>query len=100
VETVSLFEPPKTGIKASGERLFVANTSTNRVTFIESNNIITRVVPSGPSPRWFAWDEERDRIYVTNHGDRTVTVLDPVGERVVNVITVGKKPYAAVLIHR
>jgi YVTN family beta-propeller protein len=100
VETVSLVEPPKRGLKAFRERLFVTNTSTDTLTFLDSQNVISRTLPAGLGPLLLAGDEQRDRLYVTNYGGTTVTLFDPIRERRVKELTVGKSPYGAVLIER
>jgi YVTN family beta-propeller protein len=99
-ETVSLLKPPKRGLKAFSERLFVANTSTDTLTFLNSQNVISRTLEAGAGPLWLAGDEQRDRLYVTNYDGRTVTLFDPVRERRVKELTVGKSPYVAILLER
>jgi YVTN family beta-propeller protein len=99
-ETVSLVEPPKRGLKAFSERLFVANTSTDTLTFLNSQDVISRTLRAGAGPLLLAADEQRDRLYVTNYGGRTVTLFDPIRERRVKELTVGRSPYGAVLIER
>jgi YVTN family beta-propeller protein len=100
VDSISLVEPAKRGIKAFNERLFVANTSTDTLTFLDPFDVVTRTLDAGAGPIGLADDEQRDRLYVTNYGDRTVTIFDPIREMVVNELTVGESPYGAVLIER
>jgi YVTN family beta-propeller protein len=99
-ETISLLEPPKRGLKAFSERLFVTNSSTNTLTFVDSQDVIARTLEAGAGPLWLAGDEQRERLYVTNYGGRTVTLFDPLRKRVVKELTVGKSPYGAVLLER
>jgi YVTN family beta-propeller protein len=99
-ETVSLVEPPKRGLKAFNERLFVTSASTDTITFLDSQDVVSRTLEAGAAPLLLAADEERDRLYVTNNGGRTVTLFDPIRERRVKELTVGKSPYEAVLIER
>jgi YVTN family beta-propeller protein len=99
-ETISSLEPPKRGIKAFNDRLFVANTSTDTLTFLNSQDVISKTIEAGGGPLWLAGDEQRERLYVTNYGGRTVTLFDPIRERVVKELTVGKSPYGAVLLER
>lgn len=99
-DTITLVEPARRGLKAFNEKLFVVSTSTDTLTFLDSQDIVTRTLEAGVGPIGLTGDEQRDRLYVTSHGDRTLTLFDPIREMVVKKLTVGKSPYGAVLIER
>jgi hypothetical protein len=67
---------------------------------LNSQNVISRTLEAGAGPLWLAGDEQRDRLYVTNYDGRTVTLFDPLRERRVKELTVGKSPYVAILLER
>lgn len=92
--------PPKRGMQGFSSRLFVANTAANTLTFLNSQEVVTRTIPMGARPIGLAGDEKRNRIYVTNYGDYTVSLLDPIGEKVLKELFVGKSPYGALLLER
>lgn len=92
--------PPKRGMQGFSSRLFVANTAANTLTFLNSQEVVTRTIPAGARPIGLAGDEKRNRIYVTNYGDYTVSLLDPIGEKVLKELVVGKSPYGVMLLER
>jgi YVTN family beta-propeller protein len=98
--TVSLLHPPKRALYGLGNRLFVANSSADTVTSLNSLDVMSRTFRAGKSPVGMAGDEKRSRLYITNLKSGTVSVLDGVGERVVKEIQVGRNPYGAVLLDR
>ena len=98
VATISVEGPPKRGMQGFSKRLFVANTAANTLTFFNSQDVVTRTIPVGIMPTGLAGDEKRNRLYVTNYGDNTVSLLDPIGERVLKELFVGKSPYGALLL--
>jgi DNA-binding beta-propeller fold protein YncE len=67
---------------------------------VDSQDVIARTLEAGAGPLWLAGDEQRERLYVTNYGGRTVTLFDPLRKRVVKELTVGESPYGAVLLER
>ncbi len=100
VATISVEGPPKRGMQGFSNRLFVANTAANTLTFFNSQDVVTRTIPVGIMPTGLAGDEKRNRLYITNYGDNTVSLLDPIGERVLKELFVGKSPYGALLLER
>ncbi len=91
---------PRRGIQGFNNRVFIANTSTNGMTFLTSLETITRTIPLRSFPIGLVGDEKRNRLYVTNYGSDIVTVVDPIGERLIKEIFVGKNPYGAVSLER
>ena len=100
VATMYVEGPPKRGMQGFSKRLFVANTAANTLTFFNSQDVVTRTIPVGIMPTGLAGDEKRNRLYVTNYGDNTVSLLDPIGERVLKELFVGKSPYGALLLEK
>ncbi len=100
VGTVSLADPPGRGVHGFSGRTFIANTSAGTVSFLTPFDVVTRTVPAGPGPAGIAGDEKRNRLYVANYGDDTVTIIDPIGEKVLKRLVAGKKPYSVVLLDR
>lgn len=92
--------PPKRGMQGFSGRLFVANTVANTLTFLNSQEVVTRTIPAGARPIGFAGDEKRNRLYVTNYGDYTVSLFDPIGEKMLKELFVGKSPYGVMLLER
>ncbi|MBI5599504.1 MAG: hypothetical protein HY890_07175 [Deltaproteobacteria bacterium] len=99
-ETVMVSKRPARGLKAFGGRLFVVNTEDDTVTFFNASNVVTNTLDAGGGPVGLAVDERRNRLYVTNSSEDTVSVIDPIGERIIKELTVGKHPYGAVQLDR
>ncbi|MBI5560674.1 MAG: hypothetical protein HY883_05310 [Deltaproteobacteria bacterium] len=99
-ETLMFSKSPERGLGGFSGRLFVANTASDSVTFLNSSLVVTNTVIVGRNPTGLAADEERNRLYVTNSGGDTVSILDPVGEMAVKELTVGKGPYGVVQLDR
>ncbi|MBI5235717.1 MAG: hypothetical protein HY886_05660 [Deltaproteobacteria bacterium] len=97
--TIPLAEPPRRGIKGFDNRLFIAN-ATDSITFVNSGDVATRTIPSGPGPLEMAGDERRGRVYVTANRSNAVELLDPFGEKVVKRLYVGPRPYGLVSLER
>jgi YVTN family beta-propeller protein len=100
VATIAIEGPPKRGAQGFSSRLFVANTSANTITFFNSQDIATRTIPVGTMPIGIVGDEKRNRLYVTNYGGNTISLIDPIGEKVLKELFVGKSPYGALLLER
>ena len=100
VSTIFVEGPPKRGMQGFLNRLFVANTAANTLTFLNSQDIVTRTIPVGIKPLGLAGDEKRNRLYITNYGDSTVSLINPIGEKVLKELYVGKSPYAVLLLER
>jgi YVTN family beta-propeller protein len=56
-------------------------------------------IPVGMDPRGLAVDGYRDRIYVANHGDATVSIIDGESNAVVDTVNVGIGPQAIAIVH-
>lgn len=100
VSTIFVEGPPKRGMQGFSNRLFVANTAANTLTFLNSQDVVTRTIPVGIKPIGIAGDEKRNRLYITNHGDSTVSLVNPIGEKVLKELYVGKSPYAVLSLER
>ncbi len=98
IDTLIVSEPPGRGIKAFNDRFFVLNTLTNNMTFFNRHDVRTSIRKVGDSPKGIAADEYRNRIYVSNFGSNTVSIVDPKGERVVGELAVGSNPYGVLLL--
>jgi len=97
-DTLIVSEPPSRGIKAFDERFFVLNTLANNMTFFNRHDVLTSIREVGDAPKGIAADEDRNRIYVSNFGSNTVSIVDPKGEKVVGELTVGSNPYGVLLL--
>ena len=100
VSTISIGDPPQRGMRGFSNRFFVLNTSANTLTFLNSFDVITRTITLGHKPTGIIGDEKRNRLYITNYGSNTITLVDPIGERVLKELTVGKSPYAILSVER
>lgn len=100
LETIPLTQPPERGIEGFGGRMFVVNTSVNSISFYNPFDVITRSIEVGPAPFGLGIDESRNRLYVTVYGGDKVFLFDPILERKIKDLTVGKNPYGVVVIER
>ncbi|OGP43474.1 MAG: hypothetical protein A2090_04355 [Deltaproteobacteria bacterium GWD2_42_10] len=100
VSTISIGDPPQRGMRGFSNRFFVLNTSANTLTFLNSFDVTTRTITLGHKPTGIVGDEKRNRLYITNYGSNTITLVDPIGERVLKELTVGKSPYAILSVER
>lgn len=100
VGTLSMMSPPRRGASGFGGRTFVASSSADTLSFLTPFDVVTRTISVSPGPTGLAVDESRNRLYITNYGDDTVSLVDPSGEKVVKKLFVGKDPYGVVLTDR
>ncbi len=100
IKTISVVDAPRRGLKGFGGRLLIANTVDDTITFLNSQDVVTRTIQGGAGPVGLAGDELRTRAYITNYNGSTVSVIDPIGERLLKELFVGKSPYGAILIER
>ena len=100
VETFMVSRTPTRGLKAFSGRLFVSSATSDAIAFFDASNVTTTIISAGKRPLNIAADEKRNRLYVTNSGNSTVSIIDPVGERMVEQITVGKSPYGIINMDR
>ncbi|MEE9613346.1 MAG: hypothetical protein V3W31_00140 [Thermodesulfobacteriota bacterium] len=99
-KTVTLHDPPRRGLLGFGYRLFVTNALAGTVSIFSSEDVIRRVLRVGAGPVGIVGYEDRERLYVANSGGVTLTLIDPLAERVVKEITVGEAPYGLVTVDR
>lgn len=100
IGAIPMVDTPKRALRGFDGRLFVLNSKSDSVTFMNSQHIATRTVPVGRGPAWAAADEKRNRLYITGAMSDTVSVLDPIGERFIKELYVGKGPYGAIILDR
>lgn len=98
--TIILRDPPRKGLRAFDGRLFTANTGADSISFISSQEVVTRTIPGGDGPIGVAGDEKRNKLYIPNFNDGTVSVAEPIGEMLSKRIYVGRNPYGVVLLDR
>jgi YVTN family beta-propeller protein len=71
-----------------------SNGAPNTVSVIDGNdNKVKEVIPVGRSPSAIAVDHATDTIYVTNFLDDTVSVIDPVANKVVARVMFNIEPF-------
>lgn len=95
--TIALSDPPARGTRAFDGRLYIANATADSITFISSLDVMTRTIKAGGGPIAMAGDERRNRLYVANYADGTVSLVEPIGEKMITKLYVGKNPYSIVL---
>lgn len=100
ISTISVEGPPKRGIRGFNDRLFVVNTAANTIIFLNSFDVVTRTIPAGVGPIGLAGDEKRNRLYISNYGGNTVSLIDIIGEKMLKEFFVGKSPYGVLLLER
>ncbi len=100
IGAIPVVDRPKRALSGFDGRLFVLNPGSDSVTFINSQHVATRTAPAGRGPAWAAADEKRNRLYITGSMSDTVAVLDPIGERFIKELHVGKGPYGAAILDR
>ncbi len=98
--TISIVDPPVRGMYGFSNRLFVLSTRNSSVTFMNTLGVVTRTIQVGGKPIGIAGDEKRNRLYITDQADNRVMLVDPIGEKIVKELYVGKGPYGAVLLDR
>jgi YVTN family beta-propeller protein len=100
VRTLHVSDPPARGLHAFGGKLFVANPQSGTLTFVNASGIATRTIRVGSGPMGLAADERRNRLYITNSGDSTVSLVEPIGESFLKDLHVGRGPYGVVSLDR
>lgn len=89
------------GIVLSGDSryAYVTETANNRLAIIDVRPATIRAtLPTGPAPLGIAIElAPTTKLYVTNNGGNTVTVLAPDVQRVSGTITVGQHPQGIAL---
>ncbi len=97
---ITLRDAPRKGLRAFSDRVFLASTSADTLAFVNSFDVVTRTIPAPSGPIAITGDERRNMLYVVNAGDGAVSLVEPIGERFIKKIFIGKNPYWAVLIDR
>jgi YVTN family beta-propeller protein len=96
--------PEAVAVNKRNSLVYVANGGSNNVTVLDSTNKhnIVATIPVGKWPVSVAvasiGDPVRiDKVYVTNEGDNTVSVIDPKTNTVVAIIPVGAEPTSVIV---
>jgi len=101
VTTIPLIASPSRGIFALGDKVFITSVLSDNLTALKTpQNVPTWSLPVGPGPLGMAWDEKRNRLYVANSKGSTVTIIDPLAERLLKEQEVGSSPYGVLLLER
>jgi len=79
--------------KASS-KLFLAHTMTADVMSLDEKTQATTLIPVGQIPCALAINPATHMLYAVNYGDQTMSVIDTVKAKVVDVIAVGDHPQA------
>ena len=98
--TVSVAERPYRGLRLSDGRLFVVPFKGNTLSVFDSADVYIRDIEIGDGPVGLDMDISRNRLYVSNSKDNTVSVVDTVSERLLKGIRVVETPYGVVILER
>lgn len=82
-------------IAVLGDRVYVANRSTNNVSVIEGYQVAA-VIPVGAAPMALAVDETTGLVYVANEGDSTVSFIS--GDSVIRTVPAPENPCCLVAL--
>ena len=74
--------------------LYVAKIGNAEVRTYASDGRPSATIPVGAIPCSIAIDAMRNRVFVANYGDSTVTLIDSVANKPMNTIAVGQRPEA------
>jgi YVTN family beta-propeller protein len=87
--------PDGVAVNRTGTRVYVANTDSNSVSFIDTAiDGVVATVAVGTQPVGIAVTSRGDRVYVANPGSNSVSVIDTAGKAVIATIAVGAQPAA------
>jgi YVTN family beta-propeller protein len=78
--------------RASDGTLYLAATSSAKVGFLNSAGVVIGRIPVGPGPTGLALDESRQRLYVLNRFDGTLSIVDTVAKAQVSQVSIGNNP--------
>jgi YVTN family beta-propeller protein len=78
----------------ASSRLYLAHTMTADVTRLDETSQETAAIPVGQIPCALALNPSIHMLYVVNYGDNTLSVIDTLKAKVVDVIPVGDHPQA------
>jgi YVTN family beta-propeller protein len=74
-------------------KFYAVNTATNAVVVLDSNGQVLTRTPVGKEPLSLALNADTNRVYVTNSGGGTVSVIDGSTDQVIATVPVGDLPY-------
>jgi YVTN family beta-propeller protein len=75
----------------------LCTTDSGKVVIVRAaTNTVARTLPVGRRPSALCWSRGRNRAYVANSGDSTVSVIDCSGDSLIATIAVGKGPRSVV----
>jgi YVTN family beta-propeller protein len=83
--------------RASDGTLYVAATSSARVGVLGSNGVLQERVAVGQGPTGLAIDDARQRLYVLNRFDQTLSIVDTTSKQQISVVAVGFNPEPSVV---
>lgn len=78
--------------RASDGTIYLAATSSAKVGFLNSAGAVAGRIPVGQGPTGLALDETRQRLYVLNRFDQTVSVVDTTSKAQVSQVAIGVNP--------
>ncbi len=86
--------PRAMAFNADASKLYVACYEENIVTVINvsNNSIITKITLGTTEPTTFAFKQAANKLYLTCEGDHFVAVIDTVGDKLLSLIPVKKRP--------
>src|SRR5438445_7477 len=85
-----------TGLTPDGRRLFVAGNLNDSLIILDTAGTASRSVAVGHLPYGVALSRDGARVFVSNWGARTVTVVDAASARVLDALVVGTHPSAII----
>ncbi|MBC7931868.1 MAG: DUF4214 domain-containing protein, partial [Rubrivivax sp.] len=78
--------------RAADGTVYVAATSSNRVGVLSSDGAVQSRIGVGQGPTGLAVDDARQRLYVLNRFDQTLSVVDTASKSQTSVVSVGFNP--------
>lgn len=91
---------PKRGLVAYDERFYVANESSSEVSLFDEFGVFISDITVGMDPVGIAGDRVKDRVYVTNFTDNSVSIIDSINDRTKVSLSVGDNPYGVVVLEK
>ena len=82
-------------VRQSDGTVYVAATSSARVGVLSSAGVVTGRIAVGQGPTGLAIDEARQRLYVLNRFDQTLSVVDTISKTQVSQLGIGFNPEPA-----
>jgi YVTN family beta-propeller protein len=78
--------------RAADGTIYLAATSSAKVGFLNSSGAVLGRIPVGQGPTGLALDESRQRLYVLNRFDQTVSIVDTATKSQVSQVGIGSNP--------